>query len=108
MRNIFSSQISGVSLLETDDHKESWRFYRAMEDDRRREMDPELELATRESVYWRSQVDEVLDNIHYQINMFNRGSHANLAFNDNVINRRLAQLADQLNDLGWQGDRIPF
>lgn len=70
--------------------------------------DPETELATRESVYWRSQVDKVIDDIHYQINMFNKLSRASLGSDGNTINRRLARLADQLSDLGWHGDKIPF
>ncbi len=69
---------------------------------------PELEFSRRESSYWRSQVDEILDNIYYQINTFNNNLRPHRFFNGNIVNSRLAQLANQLNDLGWRGDRIPF
>ena len=65
--------------------------------------DPEVEHSTRESMYWVSEVEGVLENISYWLTMFRNGK-----ISSNDANHNLEQLADQLADLGWHGWKIPF
>ena len=66
-------------------------------------MDPECELSARESAYWRSDVEGVLENVYYWLSMFRNG-----AVCGDETNHNLEQLADQLSDLGWHGWTLPF
>ncbi len=66
--------------------------------------DPECEYCWRETMEWRSQVDEALGTIDYWLGTFNVGY-----LNGNDVLNNLNRLADELSNLGWQGgDRIPF
>ena len=66
-------------------------------------MDPEVELSNRESAYWCSEVEGVLQNITLAFHWFR---HRKVSGND--TNRELNRLADQLAGLDWLGWEIPF
>lgn len=65
--------------------------------------DPEAEMARRESMAWRSRVDELLEAIKYELELF-----AADAICGNCVLGNINAFADELSELDWHGDTLPF